>query len=232
MENYFNYEVIKRTLANRKVRKTINISAGLITVLFLLWCIGLFKTPKYYRTVQLPTDGQPSMYLTNHILPELHNKSQYGRPFEVVFSEQGINDILARHIDADSLQKAGISDLSVSFEEDRILFVSKTTSGGFTFYPTIVLEPRTDKNGRFSLEVSKVQMGNSRVPLADKIIERKILESFDEALKGSKNPDFVKALFGDSMAKPVFSVNRNKVSIEGITVRKNEVTAHFVPQEN
>src|SRR4030042_2285971 len=121
MKNYFNYEVIKRALANRKVRKTINISAGLIAVLFLLWFIGLFRTPKHYRVVKLSTDGQPSMYLTNHILPELHNKSQYGRPFEVVFSEQGINDVITRHIDADSLQEAGMSGLSISFEEGKIL---------------------------------------------------------------------------------------------------------------
>jgi uncharacterized protein YpmS len=232
MENYFNYEVIKRALANRKVRKAVNILVGLIAFLLLLWCIDIFTVPSHYRFVAPAADGQPSMYLTNHILPELHNKSQYGRPFEVVFSEQGINDVIARHIDVNSLQKAGMSDLSVSFEKDRILFVSKTTSHGFNFYPTIVLEPRTDEDGRFFLEVSKVQAGNSRIPFTSEIMKKKILESFDNLLKDSKHPGFVRALFNSGKAKPVFSVNRNRVSIEGITVKKNELTVRFMPQEN
>ncbi len=196
----------------------------------MLWCIGLFRTPAHYKVVELPADEQPSMYLTNYILPEFHNKSQYGRPFEVVFSEQGINDVIARHIDVNSLQKAGMSDVSVSFEEDRILFVSKMAHYGLDFYPTIVLEPSIDGNGQFFLEVSKVQAGNSRIPFADKIVEKKIIESFDSLLAGSKDSNFVRALFNNSKAKPVFSINRKKVSIEGITVKENELSARFVPQ--
>jgi hypothetical protein len=231
MENYFNYEAIKRALANRKVRKAVNILVGLTAFLLLLWCIDIFTVPGHYRVVVPPADGQPSQYLTNYILPELHNKSQYGRPFEVVFSEQGINDVIARHIDINSLQKAGMSDLSVSFKKDRILFVSKTTSHGFNFYPTIVLEPRTDKNGRFFLEVSKVQAGNSRIPFTSEIMKKKILESFDNLVEGSEDSNFVRALFDDDKAKPAFSINRNRVSVEGITVKNNELTVRFTPQD-
>jgi len=232
MKNYFNYEVIKRTLARRKVRKTINILVGLIVFLLLLWCIEFFRAPAYYRAVELPADGQPSQYLTNYILPQLHNKSQYGRPFEIVFSEQGINDVIARHIDVNSLQKAGMSDLSVTFKEDKILFVSKMAYRGFDFYTTIVLKPSVDEDGRFFLEVSKVQAGKSRVPFASEIVKKKILKSFDNLLEDSKNSSFIRALFNDSKAMPVFSINRKKVSIEGITVKENELSARFVPQED
>ncbi|MBN1788414.1 MAG: hypothetical protein JW806_08470 [Sedimentisphaerales bacterium] len=232
MKNNSNKGLIKRIRANRKVRKTLSISTGIVTVLVILWSIDLFMTPPNYRIVEPPADDQPSMYLTNYILPELNNKSQYGEPFEIVFSQQGINDVLMRHIDVNSMKEAGMSDLSVSFEEGRILFVSKTTVRGFTFYPTIVLKPRTDEHGKFFLELTRMQLGNSKVPFADKIIKEKILESFENLTEDSKDSDFVKALFNESQAKPVFSVNRNKVSVEGITVEKGRLTAYFMPQSD
>jgi len=232
MKNYFNYEKIKQSFKNRKVRRIIILSAGLITLLLVLWFVGLFRTPRHYRSVKVIADGNVSQYLSNYILPQLHNKSQYGQPFDLILSEQGINDMIARHVDADNLQQANLSDLSVAFKQDRVLLTGRTVYCGIDFIITLVLKPGIDKKGQFFLGVSKVQAGNSRVPFVAETLKGKILEGLDGFLNNSDAADFAKVLFNNGGIEPVFSINHKKLHIEKITVQDEKLIIRFLPEQN
>jgi uncharacterized protein YpmS len=231
MKNYFNYEKVKQGLKNPKVKSPIVLSAGLITLLFMFWFVGLFRTPRHYRPVESVADGNISQYLTNYILPELHNKSQYGQPFDLVVSETGINDIIARHVDLNSLRQAGLSNLSVVFKPGRILLTGKAVYCGFDFIVTIVLKPYIDKEGQFFLGVSKVQVGNSRVPFVAETLKRKVLEGLDGFSNSSDVTDFVKVLFNNGRIEPMFSINHKKLNVEKITTQDKELIIRFLPEQ-
>jgi hypothetical protein len=156
MKNYFNYEEVKQSIKTPQGRNTVILLVVLIILMCAYWFAGLFSTPGNYRAVKPITDGQVSQYLTNYILPELNNKSQYGQPFEMVFSEQGINDIIARQVDFNSLQRSGLSDLSVAFKRNRILLTGRTVYRGFNFIVTIVLKPYVNREGYLYFGASKV----------------------------------------------------------------------------
>ena len=228
MENYFIYKKIKQNLKNPKVKSAIILSAGLAALLFVLWFVGLFRTPRYYRAVKPVTGEQVSQYLTNHILPELHNKSQYDQPFDLVLSEQGINDIIARHVDSNSLLQSGLSDISVVFKKGRILLIGKTVYYGFDFIVTLVLKPGIDKKGQFFLCVSEVQAGSSRIPFIGEAVKRRILRELTDFL--NKNiADSTEALLNNHRIEPVFSLNHRRLRVDKITIQDKELMIHFLP---
>jgi len=230
MKNYFDFEIIKRGLKNPKVKSAVVLSAGLVILLFVFWFVGLFRTPPYYRPVKFIADGNMSQYLTNYILPELNNKSQYGQPFDLVISETGINDIIVRHIDADSLQQANLSDLSVAFRRGRILLTGKTVYYGIDFIVTLVLKPYIDKEGYFLLKESQIEAGRSRIPFAGEAVKRKVLEGLVRFINNLDIGDFNEASLNNRRIKPVFSLNHRRHRIEKITVGDKELIIHFLPQ--
>jgi len=232
MKNYFDFEIIKRGLKNPRVKSAIVLSAGLVILLFVFWFVGLFRTPPYYRPVKFIADGNMSQYLTNYILPELNNKSQYGQPFDLVISEAGINDIIVRHIDADSLRQANLSDLSVAFRGGRILLTGKTVYYGIDFVVTIVLKPYIDKEGYFLLKESQIEAGRSRIPFAGEAVKRKVLEGLVRFINNLDIGDFNEASLNNRRIEPVFSLNHRRHRIEKITVGDKELIIHFLPQQD
>jgi hypothetical protein len=230
MENYFNYGKIKQYLKNPTVRTAITLSVWLLIFLFVFWLIRLFSVPRYYRTVKPVSDGQVSLYLTNYLLPELNNKSQYGQPFDLVISQDGINDIITRHIDANSLQQSGFSDLSVTFKKGRVLLTGKTSYWGFDFITTAVLRPYIDKKGYFHSGLSKILAGKSRIPFAVEILKRKILYKLASISDESDIGGVIGILFSGDKTEPVFTLNHTTLRIEKIKIRNREITVSFLTQ--
>jgi hypothetical protein len=226
MKNYFDYGAIKRNLKDPKVR----IVFVFLTVLLVLWIFGLFRTPSYYRPVIPISDSNMSQYLTNYILPELNNKSQYGRPFNLVISQEGINDIIARFIDADSLRQANLSGISIAFRKDRILLTGKAAYYGVDFFITLVLKPYIDRAGFLILKES-VETGTSPVPYAGETAKKKILEKLAGFLNNINVDDFNKASFDNRRIEPIFSINHQRQRIEKITVEDGKLTIYFLPQQ-
>ncbi len=230
MENSFNYTKVKQYLKSPAVKTVITLSVWVLIFLLVLWLIRLFSTPRHYRTVKPVSDRQVSQYLTNYILPELHNKSQYGQPFDIVLSQDGINDIIVRHIDADSLHRAGFSDLSVTFKKGKLLVTGKTSYCGLEFITTAVLKPYIDKKGRFRPGVEEVLAGKSSIPFADEILKQRILDRLSSLSDDSNIAGVVGTLFSGEKTEPVFKLNNKKLRIEEITIRNGEIAINFLPQ--
>lgn len=231
MKNYLDLDVITQSFKNPKVKSAIVLSAGLIILLLVLWFVDLFRTPPYYRPVKpIIEDGNMSQYLTNYILPQLLNKSQYGQPFDLVISEAGIKDIIARQIDADSLRRANLSDLSVAFRKGRIWLTAKTVYYGIDFFVTLVLRPYVDKEGYFILG-TEMDTGRSRIPFAGEAAKKEVIEGIVRFINNSKIGDFNETLLNNHKIEPVFSLNHRRHRIDKITVGDEELIIHFVPRQ-
>jgi predicted PurR-regulated permease PerM len=227
MENYFNE--IKRLLENRKVRKAIALIIGLAVI---FWFAGLFLTPAHYRIIRLPDDAYASQYLTNYILPQLLNKSQYNQPFELVISETGINDIIVRHIDANSLRQFNLSNLNIAFTKGRVLLTGKTVYCGLDFIVTIILKPYISREGYFFLKVPEIQAGRSRIPFIVGTVKRKILQELTDFLNNLDIADSAMTVFDGRKIEPVFSINHQKLRIDKISIQNKELLIHFLPQQD
>lgn len=230
MENYF--EKTKKLLENRRVRKTVGWLISLAFFLLLLWFVGLFRTPGHYRITNPPADAYASQYLTNYILPQLLNKSQYDQPFDLVISEEGINDIIVRHIDANSLRQSNLSNISVTFTKKRILLTGKTVYCGLDFIITVVLKPYINRKGYFFLKVPKIQAGTSRIPFAVSAARERILQELAGFLNDLDIADSTEAVLNSRRIEPVFSINHRKLRINKITIQDKELIIHFLPGQD
>jgi hypothetical protein len=221
---------LKQSLKKPEIRNACILSVVLMIFICAYWAAGLFSTPSNYKPVKPITDGLVSQYLTNFILPELNNKSQLGQPFEMVFSEQGINDIIVRQVDFNSLQRSGLSDLSVTFKYNRILLTGRTVYRGFNFIVTIVLKPYVSSEGYLYFGASKVQVGESRIPFAAEAIKRKIIYGLADPSNDSNTSNFTGMLFNSGKIEPVFSLNKQKLRIKKFTVQDKQLTIQFQPE--
>ncbi|MDD5135414.1 MAG: hypothetical protein PHP01_08400 [Phycisphaerae bacterium] len=232
MKNYFHNKGInlKKTSFNKKT--IISLTLAILIVLCILWFVGIFMTPKNFRVVNPINSELVSPYLTNYILPHLYNKSQYDQPFDFEISQDGINDIIARHTDSNGLEKAGLSDLSVSFRPGRILLTGKTHYHGFDFIVTMVLKPRIDRKGQFSLNGSKFRLGDSPMPFIARAVEEKIANRLEQYFKDSKNAGFIKSLLDSGKVTPAFKINNSKLRVEKIIALDKKLIIHFLPQQD
>ncbi|HBG28740.1 MAG: hypothetical protein A2Y10_14315 [Planctomycetes bacterium GWF2_41_51] len=228
MEKKLNNGGIKKLLKSRKFRIICVFTGLFLILLFAIWFTGLFRTPAHFRTVNFIEDHQVSQYLTNIILPEFYNKSQLGTPFEIVFSEEGINDIVARHLDAKSLKRAGFSDVSITFKSGRILLTAKTKYRNHDFVITAVLKPTVDKKG-FNAGLSEIQAGTSSIPFAKDLIRERVLYEIAGSSADVNFVSYAGMVFSDDKIEPEFSFNHRNLKIEKITIDNQKLIVSFLP---
>ncbi|MFA6186327.1 MAG: hypothetical protein WC770_03820 [Phycisphaerae bacterium] len=222
----------KRQRREQYIKRASLFALAFIVFLIALWIIDLFKTPANFRKVK-PIQGEHiSLYLSNYIMPELHNKSQYNEPFDLVLSQAGVNEILARHIDPNTLAKVGLSDLSARFKKGEIVLTAKTNYKGFNFIVSMTIEPRIDKNEKLVPGIGNFEVGRSSLPFVAGVIKKKIINSLSENFNAEKNNEFINTVLTTGKIDPVFNINHSKLRIEKITVQNEELRIHFLPEHN
>ncbi len=226
MEKNLEHPTGKRPVKKTFFRQISLVLAG-ISILFLIhWFIGLFRVPAYFRTVEIIESNQICLYLSNVILPELYNKSQVGKPFEMIFTEEGVNEIISRHIDANSLKKWDFSDISVTFAKGKILLTGKTKYHGRDFIVTAVFKPVICEKG-FNAGLTQIQAGTSSVPFAKNFIRDKIL--YKLAGQPSDVVHYAGVLLSDNKIPPEFTVEHRNIKVQEITAGNHILTIRFLP---
>ena len=208
----------------------IDLTVAIIVIVLLLYRPGRYDPADFdsYNYEQ----GQVSPYLTHELSPNLYNNSQRGEPFDLVITQDGINEIVA------GLGWPKFSD-GVMLYAPAVLFVPGSVVLMITanikdveLIITIELEPIIDQQKLLNLHVEKLKVGAMNItPLARMMGKKMYTERLamlpvdTEALQTK----IVASLLNEEAFEPVFSVEDNKVRIEKITVYKEKLTARLVP---
>jgi uncharacterized protein YpmS len=201
-------------------------------VVFLL----LVHRPSRYNPVDFDSlgyeQGQVSPYLTHVLSPQLYNNSQRGEPFDLVITQDGINEIVA------GLGWPKISDgvmlyaPAMLFVPGSIVLMATANVKGMELIITIEVEPKIDEHKLLNLHVEKVKVGAVNITPLARIVGKKM---YAEKLVGmdvdteALQTKIVGSLLNEEPFEPVFEVENNKVRIEKITIQKEKLTVHFVP---
>lgn len=202
------------------------VCAGIAMLFFIHWLIGLFRTPSHFRTVEIIESNQISLYLSNVILPELYNKSQKGKPFEIIFTEEGVNEIITRHLDEKLLSRWDFSDISVTFVKGEILLAGKTKYKGRDFILTAVFKPKISEKG-FNAGLSQIYAGTSRLPFAKRFVRDRIL--YKLAGQNSDVVHYAGVLLSDNRIPPEFTFEHRNLKAQEIITEKHKLIIRFVP---
>jgi hypothetical protein len=203
------------------------ISATIVIVFALL-----LHRPAYYKPLDFANSKEISLYLTHELLPELYNGAQLQEPFDLVVTQSGINDIVARFEWPQKFGNIGFSAPMVFFAPGSIVLMGTMSLEGVEFVVTVTTKPKLDAKGLLNLNVASVKIGAVDItPLARVLARRICQQQFAAANIGVEDlrAQVAASLLDDVPFKPVFKIVDKKVRVEKITITSKKLTIRFVP---
>lgn len=207
----------------------IDIAVAAIVFALLLYRPGRYKPPdsdKYRR-------GEVSPYLTNELSPTIYNGAQRVEPFDVIITQEGLNDIIARGNWPMESEGVLLYAPAALFTPGRLVLMGTADAKGVEFVVTIELEPTINEEGLLNLQIAKVKVGAMNITPLAKIIAKKMYMQKISGLEIDSNAiqtQIVASLLTDEPFEPVFSIDgKKKVRIEKITIENEKLLAHLVP---
>jgi len=195
----------------------------------------LLHKPGRYTPPKPPADKQVSQYLTNELLPQLYNGVQRGEPFDLVMSEDGINDVIARSKWPKESEGAKILAPQVFFVPDGAVIMGSVVMKGFEFIVTVELRPVFDANGLLNLNIVQIKVGAMNLTPIARITARKMYtQQLAESEVDTENilAKIAGSLLNDEPFEPIFEVEKKEVRIEKISITQGKLTARLIPLRN
>ena len=199
-------------------------------IIFLL----LYKPGRYVP--HGPSGGkQVSQYLTNELLPQLYNGVQRGEPFDLVMSEDGINDVIARSKWPKESEGAEILAPQVFFVPDGAVIMGSVVMKGLEFIVTVELRPAFDANGLLNLHIVQIKVGAMNLtPIARITAKKMYAQHLAESEVDTENilAKIAGSLLNGEPFEPIFEVEKKEVRIEKISITQGKLTARLIPLRN
>lgn len=223
--------------SGKKYSLAIKLAAILVIFVSLPYLLLLHK-PARYNPLDIGYDGQVSKYLTHDLLPQLHNGAQRAEPFDLVVTQKGINDTIARAKWPKRYSGIIFSAPEVLFLPDTIVLMGTTVLKRVQVVITIEVNPSLDERGLLNLRAAKVKAGAMNItPLVKTIAGRMYA---DRLATEDIDPDDLRAqiaasLFNDEPFDPVFEIKdmfdgeERKFRVEKITLMSKKLTVRLVP---
>ena len=202
----------------------------------------LFYKPARYRPPDYISAGnnpdQVSPYLTNVLLPQLHNGAQRDEPFDLDINQKGINETIARYKWPRESNGVVLSAPTVFFVPDCIVLMGTASIRGADLVVTVVTRPRLDEEGLLHLQVDKVKIGAMNLtPVAKMLAKRMYAERIESVPVDLKNlrAKIAASLLNEEPFEPIINVHDifddvdEKVRIEKITITQKKLTVRLVP---
>jgi uncharacterized protein YpmS len=203
-----------------------HLAAALILLGLLLY------RPGRYHPAGPANAKSESKYLTHVLGPQFYNGAQRAEPFDLVVTQEGINDIIAHSGWPRSYGETTFSSPAVLFEPDGIVLMGTVDIEGVGFVVTIVLNPHLEDEGLLNLRVDKLKIGAMNVTFPARIISKRMYEQ--RVAAGPVDLTDIRAQIAASLLNeepfdPVFKAEDKYVRLEKIMLEKEKLTLRLVP---
>ncbi len=224
--------ILKRKLTRKKkiVLAVVCTGAGIILILPAAIAFLLTRTPAYYKPLTPPNRAEVSPYLTNHIVPEIHNKSQLGEPFELVITQAGLNDIIARGPWPLASSGVTITRPAALLSGGRISVMATVKYGRVPAVLTIVMNPALDEAGLLSINLEQVTAGVFDITHFAKELAEEIIAAGIGKIDGTLADNITAAVLENKPFDPVFTAYDNKVRLTDIDISDGKAMLQLAPQ--
>jgi uncharacterized protein YpmS len=204
-----------------------------LAVVAIVFAMLLYRPGRYKPSdSEKYREGEVSPYLTNVLGPAVNNGVQRVKPFDVIITQEGLNDIIARGNWPKESEGVLLYAPAALFVPGRLVLMGTADAKGVEFIVTIELEPVIDEEGLLHLQVAKVKIGAMNITPLAKIIAKKMYMERIAGLQVDKKAletQIVASLLTDEPFEPVFSIDEKKVRIEKITIENEKLVAHLIP---
>ena len=192
----------------------------------------IFYKPADFEQPKPTESKEVSKYLTHVITPELYNGAQRGEPFDLVITEDGINEVVSGLKWPQYAGWASFSTPRVFFKPGKIVLQSAAGIDNVDIFITLEGKAKIDTAGLLHLDISKVKIGAMNLTLISKIIAASMFKK--ELAENDVDPrdwgyKIATALFQSQPFEPILDVEKNKVRIKTVNLEQKILTIHFIP---
>ncbi|MGD0571892.1 MAG: hypothetical protein ABSB11_02590 [Sedimentisphaerales bacterium] len=217
-------------MKNRKFKAYFWLALPLVLV--LLAFVLVTHRPKYYAPLRIADQSQISVYLSNYLMPTVYNNSQLDDPFEVVITEEGLNDIIARWRQPVKFNSITFTDPQAIFTQNQIIFMATAKTRFANPILTIRITPAINSFSQLNIHVDGVSLGAAGITTLTKSIGNKAFTDW-LAFTGTEPNDIVaqvcRSLLNDEPFDPVFKIGDKSLRICKIKLEKKKITALLLP---
>jgi uncharacterized protein YpmS len=224
-------EVRKKAGFKKKLYVLLIVSVAILVAAIVFFAL-LFHKPSYYKPLDLSGSKEVSIYLTHELGPELYNGAQLQEPFDLVVTQEGINDVIARYKWPQQLDGVAFSAPMVFFADDTVVLMGTVLMNGAEFVATITAKPGIDNEGLMNFNVASVKMGAVDItPLAAVLAQKIFRQRYADKVINTKDlrAKIEASLLNGEPFEPVFNIIDKKVRVEKITIEQKKLTICWVP---
>jgi hypothetical protein len=206
-----------------------------LAVAAIIFTLLLYKPRMYQPVVLIDQDSQnkyESRYLTNELLPRITDYSQKGKPFQVVITQEGLNDIITHSNWPIESEGVLLYAPAAVILPGAVILMGTADLKGVKFIVTIELELKINEQGLMNFSFSKLKVGAMNLTPVAKMIAKKMYEERLAAYAIEQTNILAKiagSLFNDEPFEPAFEIDKNRLRITQITTEKGKLTALLSP---
>ena len=216
----------------KKVKIKLYLWIALPLTLVLLSFVLVRHKPKNYAPLKIADQNQMSIYLTHRLLPTIYNNSQLDKPFEVVITEEGLNDIIARWRQPMNYNGFTFTDPQVILTQNQIILMATARTDFASPVLTIRVTPEINSLGQLNIHVDDVSLGAAGITTLAKSIGTKAFENW-MSFTGTEPNNIVaqicRSLLNDESFEPIFKVGDRSLCVCKIKLEKKKITAVLLP---
>ena len=215
-----------------KFRKCLLPAALFVLVLLMLVLVLTAYRPKRYAPVKITDNNLISPYLTHHLLPAVYNGAQLGQPFEVVITQDGLNDIVARFPQPIKLHNITLTDPQVIFTPMQITLMATVKARPVNPVLTIEVSPFINQHGLLNLCINRVLLGNIDITSIAMSIGNKAYSNWLSST--GTEPDNIAAqvcrsLLNNEPFEPIFEIGGKQLRVSNIEIMTKKTIVLLTP---
>ena len=149
-------------------------------------------------------------------MPMIYNNSQLDEPFEVVITEEGLNDIIARWRQPIKFNNITFTDPQAILTQKQIILMATARTRYANPVLTIRITPAIDYLGQLNIHVDSVSLGAAGVTTVAKSMGNKAFAdwlSFTGTEPNDIAAQLCRSLLNDEPFEPVFKVGDKSLRI-------------------
>lgn len=228
---------IKSTKKPKKLAKILRKLTLAILVVILIVIIALLlatSVPTQYQPATPQNNKQVSPYLTHQLAPDVFNKIQLDKPFELIVSQDGINDIIARGQWPQTHGSTTFSAPAMIFEPDRILVMATIDLAKYSLVITVILHPAIDDTGLLALNIKNIKAGKLDITPFGKQLTSMIITDQLKSVTADQQ-QFLQglsdAIIQNKPFDPTFEIYEKNLKITKLEITNQKATLTFTPQK-
>lgn len=195
--------------------------------------VMFMRTPARYKPAHPENADRVSPYLTNYLAPEIYNNVQLDASFDLIITEEGLNDIIAGDIWLQKVSGSNFYAPAVAFENGTIYLMGKANNSRLPVVMTIIASPKLNPDGKLQLNIETIKAGIVDItPFAMGQAEKILTDRIKTAGDGSWLADLSDALVKNTPIEPVFMVSAHKkqVRLTAIKIQEDMLTLTLKPK--